>query len=103
SLAPGGVHRGQVAVIDLIRPAPGLPAAAGQEGPRQGSQEQEGKDTFHAGSPPSPTRKVTVNRLPPPSRGATAISPPWRRTASRAMDSPRPVPPAARERALSTR
>ena len=79
-------------------------AAAGQqegEGYRQGQQQ-----TLHRSSPPTSgvsQGKPTVNTLPSGSRRWAVTQPPWRRTVSRTMDSPRPVPPAARERALSTR
>ena len=33
--------------------------------------------------------------------GPAVMSPPWRRAVSRAMDSPRPVPPAALDRAFA--
>ena len=41
--------------------------------------------------------------VPGPSWGARAREPLCRSTSSRAMESPRPVPPDSRERALSTR
>ena len=76
-----------------------------------GGEEEKKQDEpifFHAGSPfpLSPGRyrgKPTVNRLPSGLRGRAVTQPPWRRTVSRTMDSPSPVPPAARDRALSTR
>ena len=46
----------------------------------------------------------SVSRMvvPGPSCGASAMEPWWRWTISLAMESPRPVPPDSRERALST-
>src|SRR5690606_7255822 len=47
--------------------------------------------------------RMTVTVVPWLTTESTVICPPWARTISRAMDSPRPVPPRLRERALSTR
>ena len=58
---------------------------------------------FHEASPPSAAGHRTVNTDPPPERLAASTVPPRRFTVSLTMDRPRPVPPAARDRALSTR
>ena len=82
-----------------------LPAAAAGEQKEEGNSQGE-KGPSHRGSPPSSgvsQGKPTVNTLPSGSRRWAVTQPPWRRTVSRTMDRPRPVPPAARERALSTR
>jgi hypothetical protein len=47
--------------------------------------------------------RVTVKVVPSPSRLSTRIVPPWRSTAWRTIDSPSPVPPVSRDRAVSTR
>ena len=44
-----------------------------------------------------------VNVVPLPSSLEALIVPPWSSTICLTMDSPSPVPPVARERALSTR
>ena len=80
--------------------------------PHQGGQQRrtQGQCPYsapsHSSSPPSSAMRGNraVNRAPTPSGPRWAmISPPWRRAVSRAMDSPRPVPPACLDRALSTR
>ena len=50
-----------------------------------------------------PARRLTVNVVPPPSRLATVISPPCRRTSSCTSARPIPVPSNVRARACLTR
>src|SRR5690606_33333794 len=60
-------------------------------------------------APPTPqpaapsTGSSTVNVDPTPRTLSTVTRPPWRSAALRTSDNPRPVPPSARLRALSTR
>ena len=71
--------------------------------PQQQDQGQDQRNSsFHSVSPLSLGMRM-VKTVPPPIRGRASMVPPRRRTVSLTMDSPRPVPPAARERALSTR
>ena len=58
---------------------------------------------FHTAPPPSAAGQRTVNTAPPSGRLAADTVPPRFVTVSCTMERPRPVPPAARERALSTR
>ena len=75
---------------------------AGEHCERQ--SQQQSKSSSHGVSSSRWARgQRTVNTAPPPGRLAASTVPPRRSTVSRTMDKPRPVPPAARERALSTR
>ena len=67
------------------------------------SAQQQRKETSHTASPPFAAGQRTVNTDPPSGRLAASTVPPRRFTVSLTMERPNPVPPAARERALSTR
>ena len=90
----------ELAVLLLLGGDGGGRGAAGK-GQRQGQQQAE--DASSHGSPSFTWGQRTVNTAPPPDRLAAEILPPRFSRVSRTMESPRPVPPAARERALSTR
>ena len=85
----------------LRRGGGGAPPAQRQR--QRGAQQLDG-GSAHGPSSSRSAGNSASNRVPRPAGlGPAVISPPWRRAVSRAMESPRPVPPAARERALSTR
>ena len=74
------------------------------EGRQKGGAQQHGNPSlFHVWPPPSRQGQRTVKTAPPPGRLAASTVPPRFSTVSLTMANPRPVPPAARDRALSTR
>ena len=81
------------------------PAAAHTGGEQQRKNEKREQESLSSHVSPSlrTAGSRTVKQVPPPARALTAMLPPRRRTVSATMESPRPVPPAARERILSTR
>ena len=86
----------------FLLPQPGYAAAC--QGKRQTKGQDYGDDASHWASPPSARGSVTVNTVPRPlGRWAAVMVPPRAATVSCTMLSPRPVPPMARERILSTR
>ena len=100
----GGVAVGQeVEVIVLLVGGSGFELA----GPIDGQQEQHPQgDTeqpfLHVGSSRA-SGSVTWKQAPPALPSVRRMEPPACKTVSWTMDSPSPVPPASRERALSTR
>ena len=68
-----------------------------------GAQQHGNPSLFHVWPPPSRQGQRTVKTAPPPGRLAASTVPPRFSTVSLTMANPRPVPPAARDRALSTR
>ena len=101
--APGLLLGNQV--VDQRPLLPALRLGRGGAGrQRQAGRQQPGDSPLHALSSFSAALgRVTVNRVPPLGRLSARIAPPRRLTVSLTMLSPSPVPPAARERALSTR
>ena len=95
-LLPGNKTDRVLLGFDL--PMPSLPAAGAEKGQDQHQYHQplHCPSSFWMGS-------RTVKQVPFPSRRWAVTSPPWRRAVSRTIERPNPVPPAARERALSTR
>ena len=85
----------------------GVPAAGAAAGQRQrGGQTQGAQNSSHSGSPPTSgvsQGNPTVKTLPSGSRRWAVTQPPWRRTVSRTMESPRPCPRQPGSGALSTR
>ena len=68
------------------------------------SQQRDRRPSLsHDAPPPSAVGQRTVNTAPPSGRLAAETVPPRFITVSCTMDNPKPVPPAARDRALSTR
>ena len=112
-LSPEGIAAGRGAEVLLhkIQAIGGhrlLPDAHRADGAAHGNQQhrrkQNGKPAFfHTAPPPSAAGHRTVNTAPPSGRLAAETVPPRLATVSCTMERPRPVPPAARERALSTR
>src|SRR5699024_4112830 len=77
-------------------------AAGGQKQQRRQQRDQP-LSSHGPSSSPSRQGSVTINRVPPPGAPSARTTPPRRLTVSLTMLSPKPVPPAARDRALSTR
>ena len=75
---------------------------AARQQTRQCRRTEDAHFLFHGVSSPFQGQR-TVNTAPPPGRLAAWAVPPRFFTMSLTMLRPRPVPPAARERALSTR
>ena len=93
-------------VVDRIAVFSLRPAAAhtgGEQQRKNEKREQERLSSSHVSPSLRTAGSRTVKQVPPPARALTAMLPPRRRTVSATMESPRPVPPAARERILSTR
>ena len=108
-LRPQGVRPGRVVqvrhpevqVIGLA--GGGVGPAQAQDQQQRGAQRRRDDTLSHRSPPPSRQGQRTVNTAPPPGRLAASTVPPRLLTVSLTMARPRPVPPAARERALSTR
>ena len=101
--ALGAVKRGGVVELQIGPIIPCAAICAACQGKQQQGKEQR-EQAFHAVSPPCARGRRTVNTVPTPDwRCPTSMVPPRRSTVSRTMDRPRPVPPTARERFLSTR
>ena len=106
-----GAAHGEDVLVELVEGeeevAGHVEAPAPGRGEGRGGGRGRGEGGGHVGSArASPSRDSgmrTVNVLPVPGRLSTAMSPPWRFTECFTMARPRPVPPLARERALSTR
>ena len=97
-------------VIHLVRPfGCGGFAGRSRSAPRQRQQQRacqrQKPSLVHGCSPPFSRQrgKVTAKQVPAGSLRRTVTVPRCWRAVSRTMDRPSPVPPAARERALSTR
>src|SRR5690606_33039198 len=75
---------------------------AEEQAQRHHGGQEEAFQSFHRPAS-SPWGTVNQTVVPCPSTDSMPICPPWAAIISRAMASPRPVPPKVRARALSTR
>ena len=108
-IAAIGVRQRPLQKIELIRrslrllPDSGRSHGAADDQQHQSAKRQHDPSFPHGSRPPSASGQRTVNTAPPPGALAADTVPPRLCTVSCTMERPSPVPPAARERALSTR
>ena len=100
----GGKAVGQGGVVHAVAALRFLRAGGAASG-GQSQQTAQCRDasSHRPTSSPFHCAKLTSKQVPSGSRRRAVTAPPCWSTVSRTMDRPRPVPPAARERALSTR
>ena len=104
-----GVRQRPLQKIELIRrslrllPDSGRSHGAADDQQHQSAKRQHDPSFPHGSRPPSASGQRTMNTAPPPGALVAVTVPPRLCTVSCTMERPSPVPPAARERALSTR